>query len=71
MTPSLTVHVSILLFGDESRAVELTYRAQTAIHSSKMYSKISDLLIISPSYVHVDATVDCAKKERWSCTWIM
>ena len=39
------------------------------IHRSQMYSKMSDLLIVSPSYL--DAIVDCAIKENWSCAWTM
>lgn len=62
--------VSILLFGNESKAVELRVRtALEMICSSQVYSKMSDLLIVSPSYL--DATVDCAKKESWSCAWTM
>ena len=34
-----------------------------------MYSKMSELLIVSPSYL--DATIDCTKKERWFCAWTM
>ena len=53
--------VSIVLFGNESKAVELRVRtALQMIHSSQMYSNMSDLLIISPSYLN--ATVDCVKK---------
>ena len=60
--------VSILLFGNESKAVELRVRtALEMICSSQVYSKMSDLLIVSPRYL--DATVDCAKKESWSCAW--
>ena len=58
------------MFGDESKAVELRVRtALEMIHRSQMYSTMSDLLTVSPSYLN--ATVDCAKKESWSCTWTM
>ena len=69
--------VSILLFGNESKAVEhrvtvtlcsYKYSLLTAgkmIHSSKMLSKMSDLLIVSPSYL--DATVDCEKRKMVLC----
>ena len=58
--------VSIVLFGNESKVVELRVRtALQMIHSSQMYSNMSDLLFVSPSYLN--ATVDCAKKERWLC----
>ena len=54
--------VSIQLFGDESKAVERRVRtALEMIHRSRMYSEMSDLLTMCPSYL--DATVDCAKKK--------